>query len=424
MGYHSFLIEDIPDEYPLFIVISGIHPPFSTAAALFGALAGATEDDAAVILPRSQSEVDHIFWQRLGDLQSKHHHFGEASHELHFLIITDIHPSDWKQTDGVLLVAEGYEPESEEFAATYRRIGAEIRHILNLSSSIQDHRLTLEGWDMIHRCFVSHLAPEAATLIPRCPSSAMERRDPAYAANRKYSKVKILFLASNPEDSARLRLDQEIRTIRERLRQSPLGDNFTVEQEWAVRVSDLQSHLLRHRPHIVHFSGFGSHAGRITLEPEPVPRTGTSATAFTHVLSSIRDMVRRGRHEPGAGRIVVEDQFGLSQELSPEALQSLLTTLKDNITCVVLNACFSETLARAIAGPVCCAVGMSEAIDDKAAIAFASSYYQALGFGRDLGTAFRLGCEQIGLEGIQDSHIPKLFTAPGVDARGVFLVER
>src|SRR5262245_15356387 len=43
---------------------------------------------------------------------------------------------------------------------TYRRIGAEIRHILNLSSSIQDHRLTLEGWDMIHRCFVSHLAPE------------------------------------------------------------------------------------------------------------------------------------------------------------------------------------------------------------------------------------------------------------------------
>jgi hypothetical protein len=424
MGYHSFLIEDVPDEYPLFIVISGFRPDFSTAGALFGALAGATEDDAAVILPRSQTEVDEIFLQRLVDLRYKHHYFGAASVELPFLIVTDIHPSDWKQTDGVLVVTKRFEQDSEGFAATYRRIGAEIRHVLKLSSSIQDDRLTPEGWDMIHRCFVSHLAAEAATLIPPCPSSAIERRDPAHAANRKYSNVKILFLASSPEDSGRLRLDREIRTIRERLRQSPLGNRFTVEQEWAVRVSDLQSHLLRHRPHILHFSGFGSHAGRITLEPEPVPRTGASAKAFTRVLSSIRDMVLRGRNERSAGRIVVEDQFGLSQELSPEALQDLFTTLKDNIICVVLNACFSETLARAIAGPVCCAVGMSEAIDDKAAIAFASSFYQALGFGRDLGTAFRLGCEQIGLENIQDPHIPKLFTAPGVDASGLFLVER
>jgi hypothetical protein len=177
-------------------------------------------------------------------------------------------------------------------------------------------------------------------------------------------------------------------------------------------------------PGYLHFSGFGSHARRITLEPEPVPTTGGSTKAFARALSSIRDMVLRGRHEPGAGRIVVEDQLGLSQEPSPEALQNLFTTLKDNITSVVLNACFSETLARAIAGPVCCAVGMSEAIDDKAAIAFASSFYQALGFGRDLGTAFRLGCEQIGLENIQDPHIPKLFAAPGVDASRLFLVER
>src|SRR5262249_7346369 len=130
MGYHSFLIEDIPAEYPLFIVIGGISLDSSTAGALFGALAGATDDDAAVILPRSQTEVDYIFSQRLQDLRCKHHYFGEASFELPFLIITDIHPSKWEQTDGVLLVTKGYEPESEGFAATYRRIGAEIRHIL------------------------------------------------------------------------------------------------------------------------------------------------------------------------------------------------------------------------------------------------------------------------------------------------------
>ena len=50
------------------------------------------------------------------------------SFELPFLIITDIHPSNWKQTDGVLLVTEGYgyDEESEGFAATYRRIGVEL----------------------------------------------------------------------------------------------------------------------------------------------------------------------------------------------------------------------------------------------------------------------------------------------------------
>ena len=200
MGYHSFLIEDIPDEYPLFIVISGSYPRFSTARELFGALAESTEDDAAVILPAVRSEVDRIFVTSVWDLQHKHHYFGKQSFDFPFLpIITDIHPVGWKQTDGLLLVNNEFGPWTEESVATYWRIGAEIRHILKLSSTIRNHRLTLEGWDMIHRCFVSHLAPEAAALIPPCPSHAIERRDPAYAANRKYSKVKILFLASTPK---------------------------------------------------------------------------------------------------------------------------------------------------------------------------------------------------------------------------------
>ena len=45
-------------------------------------------------------------------------------------------------------------------------------------------------------------------------------------------------------------------------------DKFVVEQEWAVRVADLQGSLLRHRPAIVHFSGHGSQAGEIILEDQ------------------------------------------------------------------------------------------------------------------------------------------------------------
>jgi hypothetical protein len=51
---------------------------------------------------------------------------------------------------------------------------------------------------------------------------------------------------------------------------------------------------------------------------------------------------------------------------------------------------------------------MSTAIGDKAAISFATAFYQALGFGRDVKTAFDLGCVQIDLESLGGQDTPKL----------------
>jgi hypothetical protein len=110
--------------------------------------------------------------------------------------------------------------------------------------------------------------------------------------------IKILFLAANPKDTDPLRLGEEVRAIRERLRLADLRDQFVVEQEHAVRVTDLQGYLLQHQPHIVHFSGHGSKAGEIILE----------------------------------------DAKGQSKAVSPGALQRTFAVLKDNIRCVVLNA--------------------------------------------------------------------------------------
>src|SRR4051794_6478161 len=163
--------------------------------------------------------------------------------------------------------------------------------------------------------------------------------------------IKILFLSANPKDTDRVSLDEEVRAIRERLRMAVHGGQFAVEQEWAVRVADLQGHLLRHQPHIVHFSGHGSRAGEIILE----------------------------------------DQAGNRQLVSPAALRRLFATLKDIVRCVVLNACYSESQARGIAESIDCVVGMSKAIGDESAIAFAASFYQALGYGRSIQTAFDLG---------------------------------
>jgi len=184
-------------------------------------------------------------------------------------------------------------------------------------------------------------------------------------------QIKVLFLAANPTDTTRLRLDEEVRAIDQALRNSRYRDKFDLQQHWAVRVSDLQGLFLRHEPDIVHFSGHGSHLGEIFLE----------------------------------------DNYGKGQPVSSAALSTLFSLLKDNIKCVILNACFSAPQAMLIAKYIDYVIGMSNDISDKAAIKFASSFYQAIGFGRDTETAFALGCLEIDLHNLDDSNKPQLVTS-------------
>lgn len=193
--------------------------------------------------------------------------------------------------------------------------------------------------------------------------------------------IKILFLTANPEDASRLKLDEEIRAIKQALRQSDFRDKFDIEQQEAVRVSDLQGYLLQHKSVIVHFSGHGS----------------------------------------AAGEIVLEDEAGESHPVSSRALGRLFDELKDDIRCVVLNACYSEKQAQAIAEHIDCVIGMSQEIGDAAALKFATAFYQALGYGRDVKTAFDLGCAQIDLEGLNEQDTPKLL-AKRVDPERLFLI--
>jgi hypothetical protein len=180
--------------------------------------------------------------------------------------------------------------------------------------------------------------------------------------------IKILFLAANPSDTTRLRLAEEIRSIDQALRQSEFRSQFRIEQHWAVRPSDIQSCLLWHKPDIVHFSGHGS----------------------------------------TSNKLIFEDDSGSSRPVSVRAMSQLFSVLRDNVRCVVLNACYSEEQAQAIAKHVDCVIGMSQAIGDKAAISFAVAFYQALGFGRDVNTAFDSGCLQIDLEGLDEQDVPRL----------------
>ena len=114
-----------------------------------------------------------------------------------------------------------------------------------------------------------------------------------------------------------------MRAIDRVLRAAQFRDRYEIEQQWALRIDDLQEALLRFRPDIVHFSGHGTESSEI----------------------------------------VVQDGSGAGHAVPRDALGRLFSVLRDNIRCVVLNACYSEPQAQAIADHIDCVVGMTSAVE-------------------------------------------------------------
>ena len=206
----------------------------------------------------------------------------------------------------------------------------------------------------------------------------------------------ILFLASNPTDTGKLRLDKEIREIDEGLRRSSHRDYFKLEQRHAVRPADLSRAMLDFEPRIIHFSGHG-----VVLD---APRPDSDNT---------RSVGRKKPKKEAAdysGGIVLEDAQGNMQVVSAQALGGLFELFGDKITCVVLNACYSDAQANEIIKHVPYVIGMNTAIPDDTAIAFATGFYDAIGDGKDIEFAFKFAKNRIMLEGLSGSDIPQIRT--------------
>ncbi|MBK8491985.1 MAG: CHAT domain-containing protein [Saprospirales bacterium] len=178
----------------------------------------------------------------------------------------------------------------------------------------------------------------------------------------------ILFLAANPKDSSRLRLDEEARRIQNALERSKHRDKFDLEQLWAVQIPDLRRALLDKQPGIIHFSGHGSQLGRVYLE----------------------------------------DAAGNGQEVSAEALGNLFKLFKKYIKVVLLNSCYSEIQATEIAKHGIPVIGMKSAVPDQAGVVFSEAFYDALGAGEDIDFAFELGCSAIEMYQLAKEDLPVL----------------
>jgi len=162
----------------------------------------------------------------------------------------------------------------------------------------------------------------------------------------------ILILASNPKDTPRLRLDEEIREIENGLKRSKKRDKYKLEPRLATRQSDVRRAMLDYEPRIVHFCG----------------------------------------HCEGENGIILEDEMGNAKIVNPRMLAELFEIFAYCVNCVVLNACYSDIQAQAIAQYVDYVIGMNNKISDKVAIDFSVAFYDALGAGKDIEFAFTFAC--------------------------------
>jgi len=167
-----------------------------------------------------------------------------------------------------------------------------------------------------------------------------------------------------------LRLDEEVREIKEGLRRARAREHFSVESVEAVSYRDIHRAILSYEPHILHFSGHGA----------------------------------------GEEGLVFEDETGHEKLVDAEALAGLFELFAEQLECVVLNACYSQVQAEEIAKHIDYVIGMSQAIEDKAAIEFAVGFYDALLADKPIEFAYKLGCQLIRIAKVPGHLIPQLLT--------------
>jgi hypothetical protein len=184
----------------------------------------------------------------------------------------------------------------------------------------------------------------------------------------------VLVLAANPEDQELIRTDEEYVAIKDALGRTAKGQEIRLHlPEFALPAEKLIGTLLNAEPDLVHFSGHGG----------------------------------------GTAGIYFQDPQGSSEPVSAEAVARVFRQFAHCVRVVVLNACFSEPQADAIAQHIDHVIGTRKDIGDDTAIAFSTGFYQALAAGRSIEDAFQLGCAQIGMKGIPEHLIPVLMTRGG-----------
>ncbi|MBB3838677.1 GTPase SAR1 family protein [Runella defluvii] len=174
-------------------------------------------------------------------------------------------------------------------------------------------------------------------------------------------KIKILFLAANPDDTSRLRTDKEGKKSQFELKLSENKDRFEFISVLAATSKDFQREIGHHKPHVIHYSGHGD------------------------------------KHS-----LYLEDT-----DVTTELLTSLMVRSK-NAQLVILNACNSFAHGEAIAQKIPYVICNSSKVDDKAAIEFAEGFYMDFFDLSEIEDCFDNGLLSIKLANLPHADVPVL----------------
>ncbi|WP_346293058.1 CHAT domain-containing protein [Sphaerothrix gracilis] len=238
---------------------------------------------------------------------------------------------------------------------------------------------------------IQNLSGSGSIYYAEAASSNQPNSDSVSDTSSHLPIQKILILSANPQNTSQRRLAEEVRDIHEGLQRSQKRDQFVLEQRWAVRPRDIQRSLLEVRPQVVHFCGHSQQSASI---PESPLASARSVAVVTDI--------------PEPEGLVFEDNQGQMTLVEAQALAGLFALFADQIECVLLNACYSQGQAEAIAQQIPYVIGLSQALGDRAAIEFAVSFYDALGAGESIEFAYQFGCAAVQLWGVAKKQLPVL----------------
>jgi len=164
---------------------------------------------------------------------------------------------------------------------------------------------------------------------------------PTYLIGVYMNRNKLLFLASIP---ATPELEKELSQIEDTLSKAKFRDQFEpVIFKIISTLDEFGNYIRKETPDIFHFSGHGHSDGELKVGGQYVPN---------------------------------------------EYLAELFAEVSNKVQCVILNGCYSEHQARYISSNISCVVGTKDAIRHPTVIKFTREFYQSLGEGANVNSAF------------------------------------
>ena len=197
-------------------------------------------------------------------------------------------------------------------------------------------------------------------------------------------QLRLLLLAANPSDEASNHAATEQQRIEDAIREEGKKDKVKLRPIPVVYLDRFAETIATEQPHVVHFAGHGTEDDYL---------------------------------------LFVRKDSETSQPVSLATLQMVFQTLIEQlhvpIQLVVINACSSIDIARALSRWVPFTVGMKGKLSVSAAVAFGVGLYRGIAMGMSIHEAVEFGklkiAEQSNLVAYKDQ--PELCVQPGADPK-------